>query len=60
MIACCRRLCASFHEIYVYLPVGCKVVVTSYYTVLQSGEICIPWNWKPKRAVDEDPDDEAF
>jgi len=53
MIECCRRLCASFHEIYIYLPVGSKVVVTSYFTVLQSGEICIPWNWKPKQEVDE-------
>jgi len=58
MVTCCQRLCASFREIYIYLPVGSKVVVTSYFTVLQSGEICIPWNWKAKRRGDGDDEEE--
>lgn len=46
MIECCQRLAKNFHDIYIHLPVGSRVTVTSYYSVLQSGEICIPWNWK--------------
>jgi len=50
MTTCCRRLCSAFHQIYVHLPVGSRIVVTSYSSVQASGEICIPWNWKEKGA----------
>ncbi|XP_069586135.1 T-cell activation inhibitor, mitochondrial isoform X1 [Ranitomeya imitator] len=42
MISCCRRLIGE------PLPnlVGMHLCVSHYYSVLQDGDLCIPWNWK--------------
>ncbi|XP_066440971.1 T-cell activation inhibitor, mitochondrial [Eleutherodactylus coqui] len=42
MISCCRRLIEE------PLPnlVGMHLCVSHYYSVLQDGDLCIPWNWK--------------
>ncbi|XP_063778376.1 T-cell activation inhibitor, mitochondrial [Pseudophryne corroboree] len=42
MINCCRRLIEA------PLPYmdGMHVCVSHYYSVLQDGDLCIPWNWK--------------
>ncbi|KAG9476107.1 hypothetical protein GDO78_002931 [Eleutherodactylus coqui] len=42
MISCCRRLIEE------PLPnlLGMHLCVSHYYSVLQDGDLCIPWNWK--------------
>ncbi|XP_053570237.1 T-cell activation inhibitor, mitochondrial [Bombina bombina] len=42
MIDCCRRL---IEEPLPYLQ-GMHLCVSHYYSVLQDGDLCIPWNWK--------------
>ncbi|XP_075068495.1 T-cell activation inhibitor, mitochondrial-like [Mixophyes fleayi] len=42
MIDCCRRL---IEEPLPYLG-GMHMCVSHYYSVLQDGDLCIPWNWK--------------
>ncbi|KAM9308644.1 T-cell activation inhibitor, mitochondrial [Gastrophryne carolinensis] len=44
MIGCCRRLTEEL------LPCleGMHLCVSHYYSVLQDGDLCIPWNWKSK------------
>ncbi|XP_069816494.1 T-cell activation inhibitor, mitochondrial isoform X2 [Dendropsophus ebraccatus] len=42
MISCCQRLIQE------PLPnlMGMHLCVSHYYSVLQDGDLCIPWNWK--------------
>ncbi|KAM4706145.1 T-cell activation inhibitor, mitochondrial [Rhinophrynus dorsalis] len=42
MIDCCKRLIA---EPLPYLE-GMHLCISHYYSVLQDGDLCIPWNWK--------------
>ncbi|XP_027728382.1 T-cell activation inhibitor, mitochondrial-like isoform X2 [Vombatus ursinus] len=42
MIACCERL---LEQSLPYLE-GMHVCVSHFYSVLQDGDLCIPWNWK--------------
>lgn len=42
MILCCRRLTEQ------RLPhmQGLHISVSRFYSVMQDGELCIPWDWK--------------
>ncbi|KAM5158370.1 T-cell activation inhibitor, mitochondrial [Mantella aurantiaca] len=44
MIDCCRRMIEE------PLPCldGMHLCVSHYYSILQDGDLCIPWNWKSK------------
>ncbi|XP_072507197.1 T-cell activation inhibitor, mitochondrial isoform X2 [Notamacropus eugenii] len=42
MIDCCRRL---LEQSLPYLQ-GMHVCISHFYSVLQDGDLCIPWNWK--------------
>ncbi|XP_068009034.1 T-cell activation inhibitor, mitochondrial isoform X3 [Melanerpes formicivorus] len=42
MIDCCKRL---LEESLPYLQ-GMHLCISHFYSVLQDGELCIPWNWK--------------
>ncbi|XP_059584792.1 T-cell activation inhibitor, mitochondrial isoform X3 [Alligator mississippiensis] len=42
MINCCKRL---LEESLPYLQ-GMHLCVSHFYSVLQDGDLCIPWNWK--------------
>ncbi|XP_064082355.1 T-cell activation inhibitor, mitochondrial-like isoform X2 [Macrobrachium nipponense] len=44
MIDCLERLLTSSHRLNVLLS-GARLWVTTYYTVMIDGEVCIPWNW---------------
>jgi len=45
MISCCSRLLHSTNRLAPILR-GTHLWITTYYSVLSEGEICIPWNWK--------------
>jgi len=45
MIDCCSRMLANSHNLLPLLR-GSHLWITTYYSVLSDGEICIPWNWK--------------
>ncbi|ODN02384.1 T-cell activation inhibitor, mitochondrial [Orchesella cincta] len=45
MIECCTNLLARSSELSTLLK-GTHLWITTYYSVLSDGEICIPWNWK--------------
>ncbi|CAL8070728.1 unnamed protein product [Orchesella dallaii] len=45
MIECCSRLLSRSTELSSLLK-GTHLWITTYYSVLSDGEICIPWNWK--------------
>lgn len=42
MIDCCKRL---LEESLPYLQ-GMHLCISHFYSVLQDGDLCIPWNWK--------------
>ncbi|XP_055769339.1 T-cell activation inhibitor, mitochondrial-like isoform X2 [Salvelinus fontinalis] len=42
MIPCCRRLLEERSP----LMEGLRVEVSHFYSVLQDGDLCIPWDWK--------------
>ncbi|XP_068207546.1 T-cell activation inhibitor, mitochondrial-like [Palaemon carinicauda] len=44
MIDCLERLLTSSHRLNVLLS-GARLWITTYYTVMIDGEVCIPWNW---------------
>uniref|UniRef100_A0A6A7G3J0 T-cell activation inhibitor n=3 Tax=Hirondellea gigas TaxID=1518452 RepID=A0A6A7G3J0_9CRUS len=44
MISCCERLMSGSQRLSALLS-GSRVWITSYYTVMLDGEICIPWYW---------------
>ena len=45
MIACCRRLMHDPRDLGVSVR-GLKLRISQYYTLMQDGELIIPWNWK--------------
>jgi len=45
MIECCKRLLARVREFESVFR-ETHLCITTYYSVLSDGEICIPWNWK--------------
>ncbi|KAG8572864.1 hypothetical protein GDO81_012195 [Engystomops pustulosus] len=47
MINCCRRLIEE------PLPnlLGMNLCISHYYSVLQDGDLCIPWNWKSSNST---------
>lgn len=45
MVQCCNRLLESNNSLRHYLR-NCRLRISHYYSILQDGEICIPWNWK--------------
>lgn len=45
VIECCRRLIRNPRDIGVSLE-GVKVRISQFYSVMQDGEVVIPWNWK--------------
>ncbi|XP_037532402.1 T-cell activation inhibitor, mitochondrial [Nematolebias whitei] len=42
MIQCCQRLLAQHPP----LLQGLHICVSHFYSVLQDGDLCVPWNWK--------------
>lgn len=42
MIPCCRRLLEERSP----LMEGLRVEVSHFYSVMQDGDLCIPWDWK--------------
>ena len=44
MTACCQRL-VDQHWTFLSSLEGCRVRISHYYTVMQDGQICIPWDW---------------
>lgn len=44
MISCCQRLCQESWRFAVALHQA-SVRISHYYTVMQDGQICIPWDW---------------
>ena len=44
MEACCRHLLRDPRNIGVNVE-GCRVRVAMFYSVMNDGQICIPWNW---------------
>nr|KAG5712257.1 hypothetical protein BaRGS_014607 [Batillaria attramentaria] len=44
MTSCCQRLCEQYWRFSVVLHQS-SVRVSHYYTVMQDGQICIPWDW---------------
>jgi len=49
MIDCCKRLLEN--QLTLSLQ-GTHLWITTYYSVLSDGEICIPWNWKSEKDQD--------
>ncbi|XP_054717009.1 T-cell activation inhibitor, mitochondrial-like [Uloborus diversus] len=45
MIQCCERMLEN-SSIFKYNLRDIRLHISHYYSVLQDGEICIPWNWK--------------
>ncbi|KAK7806918.1 hypothetical protein U0070_026061 [Myodes glareolus] len=47
MVDCCRRL------LQLSLPYlhGMHLCVSHFYSVMQDGDLCIPWNWKKGEAM---------
>lgn len=44
MIQCCERLLSKKSELHQLKNVNLNI--TTYYSVLSDGSVCIPWNWK--------------
>ncbi|XP_037704551.1 T-cell activation inhibitor, mitochondrial isoform X2 [Choloepus didactylus] len=47
MVACCKRL---LEQSLPYLQ-GMHLCVSHFYSVMQDGDLCIPWNWKNGDAI---------
>ncbi|PSN38453.1 hypothetical protein C0J52_15624 [Blattella germanica] len=45
MIECCDRLLKHKAQLFPSLK-GVHLWVTTYYSILSDGEVCVPWNWK--------------
>ncbi|KAL0273988.1 UNVERIFIED_CONTAM: hypothetical protein PYX00_006534 [Menopon gallinae] len=45
MISCCENLLSHRHVLSPLL-MNSSLFITSYYSLLSDGQICIPWNWK--------------
>ncbi|XP_055947392.1 T-cell activation inhibitor, mitochondrial-like isoform X1 [Argiope bruennichi] len=48
MVQCCRRILRDAAALGPSLR-GLRLRISHYYSVLQDGEICIPWNWNVTR-----------
>ncbi|GBO40647.1 hypothetical protein AVEN_18480-1 [Araneus ventricosus] len=44
MVQCCRRILGDAATLGSNLR-GLRLRISHYYSVLQDGDICIPWNW---------------
>ncbi|KAK7115132.1 T-cell activation inhibitor, mitochondrial-like [Littorina saxatilis] len=44
MISCCERLTSEYWRLCVSLHQS-RIQVSHYYSVMQDGKICIPWDW---------------
>lgn len=44
MAKCCQRLVDAKDEFKPHFN-GARLFITHFYSVLQDGEVCIPWNW---------------
>lgn len=42
MIQCCKRLVEQRSP----LMQGFHVCISHFYSVMQDGDLCLPWNWK--------------
>lgn len=42
MITCCKRLLEQRSP----LMQGLHICVSHFYSVLQDGDLCVPWHWK--------------
>lgn len=42
MILCCRRLVEQRSP----LMQGLHICVSHFYSVMQDGDLCVPWDWK--------------
>lgn len=47
MVDCCKRL---LEQPLPYLQ-GMHLCVSHFYSVMQDGDLCIPWNWKNGQAI---------
>ncbi|XP_030891440.1 T-cell activation inhibitor, mitochondrial-like [Leptonychotes weddellii] len=47
MVDCCKRL---LEQSLPYLQ-GMHLCISHFYSVLQDGDLCIPWNWKDGEAI---------
>ncbi|XP_053455185.1 T-cell activation inhibitor, mitochondrial isoform X1 [Nycticebus coucang] len=47
MVDCCKRL---LEQSLPYLH-GMHLCVSHFYSVMQDGDLCIPWNWKNEEAI---------
>lgn len=47
MVDCCKRL---LEQSLPYLH-GMHLCVSHFYSVMQDGDLCIPWNWKKGEAT---------
>lgn len=45
MEACCQHMLRDPRNIGVDIE-GCRVRVAMFYSVMNDGQICIPWNWR--------------
>jgi len=45
MIKCCQRLLKHQDLLSPHLE-GARINITHFYSVLQDGEMCLPWNWE--------------
>lgn len=45
MIKCCKRLLENKDLLLPHLE-GTRIHITHFYSVLQDGEMCLPWNWE--------------
>lgn len=45
MISCCEQL-LSHRDVLVPLLNNASIFITSYYSLLSDGQMCIPWNFK--------------
>ncbi|XP_064458237.1 T-cell activation inhibitor, mitochondrial-like [Ornithodoros turicata] len=53
VVQCCGRLLADADRWWPLLQ-GCHLHVSHYYSVLQDGIVCIPWDWKNEKSSTED------
>ena len=47
MVDCCKRL---LEQSLPYLQ-GMHLCISHFYSVMQDGDLCIPWNWKNGEAI---------
>lgn len=45
MIKCCKKLLENSHELKQFTE-GLRMHISTYYSVLTDGVVCIPWNFE--------------